>query len=187
MNGVHAVSHVVVEQSQEHEHVLVRVLTAQRNLNKLLVTQVLLAMLIVTQIVTHGAHGLPAVQHVTAVRPRESAYAHWVLKVCAHRRKLKIVVRRHVHQIPVHRVLDRMANGLNGDNAVKHVAVEFKIGSECCAVQTATQKNSSEFAQQTHVMVARHVTIVVTAGHLGDIAVRPVVEVSQERVPVVYM
>lgn len=141
MNGVHVVSHVAQEQNQEHELVLVLLQTAKKKLNKHLVTQVLLVRSIVTPIVTLGAHGLLAPPLVMVVRPLENVFALSPLKVFVSRQKIKTVEWRPAHQIPVHHVLVQMANGLNGDSALKHVAAEFKTDFECCVVRTAIPKN----------------------------------------------
>ena len=76
-----------------------------------------------------------------AVPPLENVFAHSPLKVFVSRRKIKTAVRRPVHQIPVHLVLVKMASGLNGDSALKHVAAEFKTDFVCCVDRTAIPKN----------------------------------------------
>ena len=141
VNGVLAVSHVVQEQNHEHELVRVLLQTAKKKPNKHHVTLVPIVQSIVTPIVTLGAHGLLALLHVMVVPPQENVFAHFPLKVFVSRRKIKTAVRRPVHQIPVHLVLVKMANGLNGDSALKHVAVEFKTDFECCVDRTAIPKN----------------------------------------------
>ena len=137
-------------------------------------------------IVTLGAHGLLAPPLVMVVRPLENVFALSPLKVFVSRQKIKTVEWRPAHQIPVHHVLVQMANGLNGDSALKHVAAEFKTDFECCVVQTAIPKNKLGYAQRIRVP-AEHVTIVVTVGHLGVIAVQNVVELKLGPVHVVYM
>ena len=141
VNGVLAMSHVGQEQNQEPELVLVLLQTANKKPNKRHVTLVPIVLSIVTLIVTLGAHGLLALLHVMAVPRRETVFAHSPLKVFVSRRKIKTAVRRPVHQIPVHLVLVKMASGLNGDSALKHVAAEFKTDFECCVARTAIPKN----------------------------------------------
>ena len=95
-----------------------------------------------TQIVTPGAHGHLAVQLVTVVPLLDIEFAQRLPKVSVSRQTVKLVERKHVRRIPVRRALVRLANGLNGDNALKHVVEELKIGFECCVVQIAIPKNN---------------------------------------------
>ena len=83
-------------------------------------------------------------------------------------------------------VLDQLEVGPNGDSAVRHVVVEFKIDSGCCAAPIAIPKKNGEYVRQIIVAV-HHVMNAVILGAHGASAVQHVMDLKRERVLVAYM
>ena len=91
-----------------------------------------------------------------------------------------------VHPTLVSHVLVLMELGLNGDSAVRHVVVEFKIDSGCCAAPIAIPKKNGEYVRQIIVAV-HHVMNAVILGAHGASVVQHVMDLKREPVLVAYM
>ena len=183
LNGAFAVPHVVQEQEHGPNRVVMQVVQIIPKVKTVTPTIVQSS---VKQIAIIGVRGHLVVLPVVVVFQQGRVVARHRLKMYVSHRKIKIVEWIHVHLTLVFLVLVQLVAGLNGDSAVRHVVVEFKIDSGCCAAPIAIPKKNGEYVRQIHVAV-QHVMNAVILGAHGASVVQHVMDLKREPVLVAYM